>query len=188
MRAIIAFAVLCAFAATAATAAPKPQDLIEACREASASDADRIACLEAALFSLGGKKSPKKQQEAKSAAREVQPAAEASPSIADDAAPTGLGAEQVKARLRSKGEAPKEDKPPKEKVIVEISEIVYPRSGRTLFFTEDGQIWRETDSYSQGRRLSTNKKYTAEITQSMFGGYRMNIDGVRRIIKVERLQ
>jgi hypothetical protein len=94
----------------------------------------------------------------------------------------------VLARRSSRGEAPKEDKPPKERITVQISEIVYTRTGRTLFFTEDGQIWRETDSQPVGRRLSTKKQYIAEITQSMFGGYRMDIDGVRRIIKVERLE
>ena len=176
-RLIFLAAAIPAFVAPAVAAEKDP---ITACRAAHGDDFPaRVSCLEAAIQTLTGEPAPPA-----SAASE-----DASPVHAERAeAPTGLGAEQVLARRSSRGEAPKEDKPPKERITVQISEIVYTRTGRTLFFTEDGQIWRETDSQPVGRRLSTKKQYLAEITQSMFGGYRMDIDGVRRIIKVERLE
>ena len=190
MRRSLILAVVISLAATAASAAPKAENLIEACRDESATDADRIACLEGAIVSLAGKKSGKKEKQAATEPATLPAAADGAPTIADASEPAGLGAEQVKARQRDRSDAEREDKEkkPREVANVRITEVVYSRAGKALFFMEDGQIWREVDKDDHGRRVSTKKQYSAEITQSMFGGYRMKIDGVVRMFAVERLK
>ena len=94
--------------------------------------------------------------------------------------PVELGAEQVRAR-KAVDEEP-------EKVAVRIVSTTYGPDGRGTFRMADGQVWRETEKTPERQRLKADREYTAHIERGSFGGYRMYVDGVRRMIKLQRLQ
>ena len=52
----------------------------------------------------------------------------------------------------------------------------------------DGQVWRETEKTPERQRLEPARKYTARIEPGKVGGYRMYVDGERRMLKVERVK
>lgn len=154
------------------THANASDDPVNRCRATHADDAQgRIACLEAALIALVG-----------NTHREATTHAADDPDL-----PSGLGAEQVIARLPAELKAKSEKQEP-EIAQLKIKEIVYDNGRRAIFFMDNGQVWRESSADRPGGRLRTNREYVAEIKRSGFGGYRMNIDGVRRLLKVERVQ
>lgn len=72
-------------------------------------------------------------------------------------------------------------------INVRIVQVSYNREGLGRFVTDEGQIWRETTAAPQRRRLEFGETYEAEISRSAFGGFRMNIDGIRWEYKVEPL-
>ena len=137
------------------------EDPVASCRAQHAADPQaHIACLERAL---GGSK-----------------AAAAAPAAAAPAPPVELGAEQVRAR-KAVDEEP-------EKVAVRIVSTTYGPDGRGTFRMADGQVWRETEKTPERQRLKVDHEYAAHIERGSFGGYRMYVDGVRRMIKLQRLQ
>jgi hypothetical protein len=172
---IVLSALVLAYAAAAATSGT---DAITACRTEHGNDAAaHIACLEAAL----------RERHAEPAAAEksrptVTGATAAVPAAAAAAPPTGLGAEQARARQRKLEDAPVEQ------VTVRILSTSYGQSGLGVFRMEDGQVWRETEQTPERQRLDPAKQYTARIQPGKVGGYRMYVDGVRRMLKVERVQ
>jgi hypothetical protein len=91
-----------------------------------------------------------------------------------------LGAEQLRSGRES------DDGP--EQVEVRIASVSYSDEGRGLFATADGQLWRETERSPRSQRLWPGHEYSARIERGVLGGYRMYVDGVRRMIKVERLR
>lgn len=154
--------------AVAAAVVPPP-DPVDACRIAHAGDsASRIVCLEQAL-------------------RQFLPAPESTPvprpAETSGSPAMGIGAEQVRARERI-------GNPPAEKVeqTVRILSVRYDQQQRGLFRTDSGQLWRELEVSPWSNRLSTQREYTARIERASLGGYRMYVDGERRMLKVERLQ
>jgi hypothetical protein len=81
-------------------------------------------------------------------------------------------------------------KPPEERVrevVVEIVAASYA-SGFGVFELADGQVWRETEKTPEQLRLKSGTRYRARIERGTVGGYRMYIDGVRRMIKVKRVK
>jgi len=95
--------------------------------------------------------------------------------------PTGLGAEQAKARQRPL------DAPP-ERVDVRIVSSGYSYEGLGTFRMSDGQVWRETTPAPQRHRLKPAQQYPARIETSKLGGYRMYVEGRTWMYKVERLK
>lgn len=97
------------------------------------------------------------------------------PSKADNS--VELGAEQVTKARRAT-----------EAVDVQIVSLAYNSEGRGVFDMADGQQWRETERAPVRERLKVDRQYTARIQRGTVGGYRMYVDGVRRMIKVERVR
>ncbi|HEU4779433.1 MAG TPA: hypothetical protein VFS58_06075 [Steroidobacteraceae bacterium] len=91
----------------------------------------------------------------------------------------GLGSEQL-PKQRSAAS--------RELVNVEIVSASYDADGRGLFLMADGQLWRETETTPRNQRLAQNQPYSARIERGKVRGYRMYVDGIRRMIKVERLK
>lgn len=92
-----------------------------------------------------------------------------------------LGAEQVRTARREAEDNPKQ-------VEVQIASVSYSDDGRGLFQMTDGQLWSETERSPKGLRLNPGQQYSARIQRGTLGGYRMHVDGMRRMIKVERLK
>ena len=110
------------------------------------------------------------------AALQGQPAAKAAAKPAVE-----IGMDQIQARERASAEAPK-------LVTVQIVSVSYDARERGTFKTADGQVWRETELLDRRPRLSTSKQYTARIERGAVGGYRLYVDGIRWMYKVERLE
>lgn len=160
----------------AAASALLPDDPVTACRAAHAGDAARhVACLEAALQ----ERQPDGQRQG--AAAPAAPAAPTAPAISSaPEAPTGLGAEQVRSASDHRA-------PPQEEAV-KVASVTYDALGRGIFRTAAGQTWREMEAGRRNNRLAAGREYDARIEKSTLGGYRMYIDGVRRMLKVERLE
>lgn len=80
--------------------------------------------------------------------------------------------------------------PPAERVReadVEIVAASYP-SGLGVFELADGQVWHETERVPEQLRLEPGTRYRARIERGTLGGYRMYVDGVRRMLKVKRVK
>jgi hypothetical protein len=143
----------------AATVPQNGAEAAAACRLAHATDpASHIACLEEALHRNGTAPSP------------AEPKANA---------PAGLGSENLHEQRPAEYHEP---------VSVQITSATYGVDGRGVFQMSDGQVWRETETVPADRRLAANKSYSGRIERGQFRGYRMYVDGVRRMIKVERLK
>jgi hypothetical protein len=95
--------------------------------------------------------------------------------------PASLGAEQVAARKRIREE-------PAEPVTVQIASASYNALGIGTFRMEDGQVWRETEASPERRRLKPGTAYTAQIMPGRISGYRMHVEGVRWMKKVQRVE
>lgn len=172
--------VLLSSVAAAAAAAPDP---IDACREAHAGDsAAHIACLEQALRKAGVSQASGVQPGKAAPAAVPTAVAAATPAAAATAPqPTGLGAEQAKARQRAPDE-------PLEQVAVRIASVGYNTAGLGVFTLADGQVWRETVATPDRHRLRAGREYAGRIERGSIGGYRMYVDGVKWMFKVERLK
>lgn len=181
-------------------------DPVADCRAAHGSDPEaHIACLEAALQGPGAQPAADTQASADPPHAETVPAiAEAEPTLATQSvaavaaepamaggasvtvvaaaeppAPSGMGAEQVRAA---------EDDAADEELVLHIVGTSYNSRGLGTFRTEEGQVWRETTPSPERRRLEPDEQYTARIVRSKFGGYRMHVDGVKWMKTVERIE
>lgn len=92
-----------------------------------------------------------------------------------------VGLDQVRQRERDRGEGP----PP---AVVRIVSVSYDAGGFATIRTETGQVWREIEAVTRRPRLDPGTQYTARIERGRVGGYRMYIDGIRWMYKVERLE
>ena len=72
-------------------------------------------------------------------------------------------------------------------VDVEIVAASYS-NGLGVFRLADGQVWQETERTPEQLRLAPDTHYRARIERGSVGGYRMYVDGVRRMIKVKRVK
>lgn len=174
-----------------ATAAAAASDPIDACRDAHAGDsAAHIACLEQALRAAGVSQARGATPGVTAPAAAPAAVATAVPAAAPAAAPavaaavpqpTGLGAEQAKARQRVPDQ-------PMEQVAVRVVSVGYNSSGLGVFTLADGQVWRETVAAPDRHRLRAGREYAGRIERGSIGGYRMYVDGVKWMFKVERLK
>ncbi len=145
----------------AALPAAASDDPVVRCRAAYDADpAAHIRCLEAALQA---------------------PAAPATDTTTTAA--KSLGVEQAQSRKRAA-----EPLAAAEKVAVRIVEVRYNAAGLGVFRMADGQVWQETVATPARLHLQPGKEYDAAIERGSLGGYRMHVDGVRWLHKIERLE
>lgn len=113
----------------------------------------------------------------------AEQALEHTESRAPAASPPTLGAEQA-ARRTGIRPAPVEE----ERMITAIvaAERVHPNHLQVRL--ENGQIWRQIQGDTQFVDLSAATPTPAEIWRSGFGGYRMRLPQMRRVLKVERIR
>lgn len=96
-----------------------------------------------------------------------------------EAARPSLGAEQLRSNRPEQ---------PIEPVSVQIENATYGFDGMGVFRMADGQIWKATESTPREQRLEPGKSYSAHIEPGKLGGYRMRVEGTRRMIRVMRVQ
>ena len=104
---------------------------------------------------------------------------DATPPAAERGA-TGLGAEQVRAN-RARDTAA-------ERMQVRIVSATYGVRELGTFRMADGQVWEETEKSPRHQRLAGDREYDAYIVPGKLGGYRMYVDGLRRMIKLRRIE
>ena len=80
--------------------------------------------------------------------------------------------------------APRQDPAP-QPLAVEVVAAVYDATGRGRFTTATGTVWREVVPAPADQRLRPGRRYRGTITLGIFSGYRMQLEGVPRILKVE---
>ena len=149
------------------TSAIAQQATIDHCKQTS-SDADRIACLEAALL---GKQTPV-----------PEPAPE---TAAQNPAPQGIGADQVIARNETREEQLEKLEKVTGLIVAGYEVVPYEKLEVTL---ENGQVWRQIKGDTQKVRVDLQRNQTVNIEESSLGGYKMHLNEMRRTIRVERIQ
>lgn len=75
-----------------------------------------------------------------------------------------------------------------EQVAVRLVSVGYNSAGLGVFTLADGQVWRETVATPERHRLRAGREYAGRIERGSLGGYRMYLDGVKWMFKVERLK
>jgi len=164
---VAAFVLFAAAASSLAFAQTAQDDPVAACRAAHASDSSaHITCLEQAIQTLRG-------------VHEQEIAA------VTEAAQQQIASQDRRPAWAIPGFRRREEEALEESVRVRITNVAYTRDGYGRFMTEDGQVWRETVTAPERRRLERGQSYEAVIDRGMFGGFRMNIDGIRWEYKVE---
>jgi hypothetical protein len=177
------------------------QAVIKHCKQTS-SDADRIACLESALLGKTAEKPapaaqidpPSRESEGSPAEVPVDPTKATTSSAttqavaapAAQAAPQGIGAEQVIARsLKTEEERDAALEKSQGMAIAKYEWIPYKRLVVTF---ENGQVWRQIKGDTNRIRTSLERNQTADITESGLGGYKLRLNEIRRTIRVERIR
>ena len=94
-----------------------------------------------------------------------------------------LGAEQVEQRSRT---ASANSGNTKVSTVIVASERVHPN--RLEVQLDNGQTWRQIQGDTQQVQLPAGAPIAAEIWRSGFGGYRMRLLDMRRVLKVERIR
>jgi hypothetical protein len=97
----------------------------------------------------------------------------------------GARSEQLGAPRKEFAEPPRA-----ERVTAVEVEIVAARyaNGLGTFELADGQVWHETEKTPEQQRLDPATRYRARIERGTLGGYRMYVEGVRRMLKVKRVK
>lgn len=79
-------------------------------------------------------------------------------------------------------------KPDAVRIEVELTTVRYDSEGRGIFTTSSGTVWRETVPSPARSRLDPRRTYQGVITTGLIGGFRLNIDGITRELKVEPIR
>ena len=79
-------------------------------------------------------------------------------------------------------------KPDPVRIEVELTAVRYDADGRGVFTTSTGTVWRETVTSSTRSRLDPRRTYKGIITSGLMGGFRLNVEGVVRELKVEPIR
>lgn len=145
-------------------------DPVAECRQAHADNPTaHIACLEQAL-------------NLRQDATGLTPTTAAPAKAAGSEPASALGSEQVLQKQRISGEVSEQPE------SVRIVASRYDSTELGLFKLANGQIWRETEETPYHLRLKPGQSYEAIIERGKLGGYRMQIDGIKRMLKIERLK
>src|SRR5690606_25816510 len=91
------------------------------------------------------------------------------------AAASGIGSEQLESNRDTE-------------VPVRIVSVSYDARGLGTFRMQDGQVWRETSAAPERYHLEPDREYTGRIVRGRLGGYRLHVDGVRRMLTVRRVE
>ncbi|HEX2138532.1 MAG TPA: hypothetical protein VHG33_02350 [Woeseiaceae bacterium] len=163
------------------------QSAVESCREAGA-DAERIACLEAAL--TGSSRQPEtpaaEPSLPPSAGQETTPV-EAPPEISESKPAEGteaadsIGARQVRARQRSAADL----ESARGLRVARYDTVPFRRLQVEL---ENGQVWRQIEGDTQRVRVDLERNRTVDIEESALGGYKLRLNEIARTIRVERIR
>lgn len=79
-------------------------------------------------------------------------------------------------------------KPDPVRIEVELTAVRYDADGRGVFTTSSGTVWRETVTSPTRSRLDPRRTYKGIITSGLMGGFRLNVEGVVRELKVEPIR
>jgi hypothetical protein len=174
------------------------QAVIEHCKQTS-SDADRIACLEAALLGKSFESAPAAQIDPPSMDIEAGPAdvpvdpAKATQATGTaaiiaasaDATPQGIGADQVIARNETREEQLKKLEKAEGLAVAAYAVVPFEKLQVTL---ENGQVWRQIKGDTQKFRVDLERNQTVDIEESAISGYKLRFNEMGRTIRVERVQ
>ena len=138
--------------------------------------AEEVACLREALA-----RTQEALTRAVSSLQEDEPPQEALTVVPTE---PELGAEQAARRMGTP--APRAAEEERIVATVALAERVHPN--RLQVHLDNGQIWRQIQGDVQRVDLSSRGAVSAEIWRSGFGGYRMRLPEVRRVLKVERIR
>lgn len=97
--------------------------------------------------------------------------------------PVTLGEEQAARRAGTLHSA---EQAARVSALIVKSERVFP--DQLQVHLENGQTWRQIQGDTQRVELSARTPVSAEIWRSGFGGYRMRLREVGRVLKVERIR
>ena len=140
------------------------------------SGAEEVECLRQALSQT--------QEALNRAERALQANEPPRPSPAE-AAGAALGAEQAARRAGTSSASARAEEQRVSTWIV-ASERVHPN--QLQVHLENGQTWRQIQGDTQLVELIGRSPVSAEIWRSGFGGYRMRLPEIRRVLKVERIR
>lgn len=79
-------------------------------------------------------------------------------------------------------------KPEAVRLEVELIGIRYDGEGKGVFTTATGTVWRETVASPTRSRLDPRRTYKGVITSGLIGGFRLNVEGIVRELKVEPIR
>lgn len=156
------------------------QAIVDHCRKAS-SDADRIACLEAALLA----REPAPVAEPVPSPPEPAPAAPAPKDTAAAPAVAGIGASQVAARTRTTEDERARLESATGLKVAAYETVHYQRLQVTL---ENGQVWLQIKGDTQNVRVDLERNQTVDILESILGGYRLRLNELGRTVRVQRIK
>ncbi len=181
----------------------QPTDPISYCREQSSGKSERIECLENAITQLiAGEKATRQAagkdagsgdaSQARSASSEATAGAKETLTTAEaEAAPSGLGAEQVIARQERETKEGREERRERIRQSAAESRIVdfaHTATGRLIIVLENGQVWAQRSSDSAKVRLREGERPDVKVRRGALSGYRMEISDPNITITVERLR
>jgi len=139
------------------------QSVIDHCRKTS-SDADRIACLEAAL--LG---------------RDADvPAPPDAPAV-EEAAP------QAAAPAAAEPAEPPKPKP-EPTTGLRVATFATVSQDRLQVTLENGEVWQQIKGDTQRIRIDAERNPTVDISRTFLGGHKLRLNEMGRTIRVERVQ
>ena len=147
------------------------QAVLDHCRNTS-SDADRIACLEAALLA--------NEPAAVVPQAEVEDATDKAPE-----APVGIGAEQVVARTQTEEGRIEELEKARGLAVASYATVPYEKLQVTL---QNGQVWQQIVGDTQKIRVDLKRNQTVDIEESSLSGYKLRLNEMRRTVRVKRIR
>lgn len=145
------------------------QSVIDHCRKTS-SDADRIACLEAALL-----------------AREPGTPAPVDPPV--DPLPAPPPAEVEAAAPVESGPVTTEETPKSEPSTgLRVAAYDTVSQDRLQVTLENGEVWRQIKGDTQRIRIDVERNPTVDISRTFLGGHKLRLNEMGRTIRVERVE
>jgi Zn-dependent M28 family amino/carboxypeptidase len=99
--------------------------------------------------------------------------------------PVGIGAEQVIARNRTAEEI---NDSLQAAFGLRVAAYEAGPYGKLIITLENGQVWRQIKGDTQQIKVDLDRNQTVDITESPISGYKLRLNEMRRIIRVERVK
>ena len=165
------------------------EELLERCRQ-TGSDADRIACLEAAVMELGGSTGATPEPPPAAPVARPDPAEghddmDVAPPGPDAAGASAIGVEQVEAGTMTREERKASLAEARGLAVEKFERVGYRQLQIRL---ANGQIWRQIRGDDQEIRVTVERNPTVDIVESSLGGFRLRLNEIRRTIRVRRIR